>query len=83
MAAVILRLNDWVPQVRRAAETCAERVFPQTAAPPLARALLGLANRKERWQRWPQEPDVLATTEARADVTASLIDLSGQASSGV
>src|SRR5688500_1724358 len=68
VVAVACRLNDWVPQVRRAARRCAERTFPLTEPAFLAEASIALVDRRQSWRRWSDEAAVLDAMMARADV---------------
>ena len=72
LAAIALRLNDWVPQVRQAAEGCARRIFPQTDAAIIITAAPFLMDGRWRWKRWGPEVAVVDDTFARADVVAAL-----------
>jgi HEAT repeat protein len=71
-AALAYRLNDWVPQVRRAAVAAIERVFPETKASILAAAAEYLLDRDLYWGRWQDEGRMLASGFARADVLECL-----------
>lgn len=66
--AITYRLNDWVPQVRAAAATCAVRVFPKTDPDVIANAAIFLLDRKRYWRRWNSEVLPLESTLTRADV---------------
>jgi hypothetical protein len=74
-AAIAQRLNDWVPEVRRAALHCAERHFPQTAATVIAAAAPFLFERANHRQRWSdEERAVLDAALYRVDVLELLVD---------
>ena len=51
-AAVALRMNDWVAEVRMAAVQCALRTFPRTPPENIAQARASLAPRLDQWRRW-------------------------------
>lgn len=72
LAAIAYRMNDWVPQVRAAAEACAGRVFPLTAAEIVAVAGPLLLGWKEYWSRWPRDTGVLETALQRPDVVEAM-----------
>lgn len=71
-AAVALRLNDWVREVRVAALACANRCFPMTPANVIADAALALLLRQDSWERWGLEREAIDAAFARADVAAHL-----------
>lgn len=73
--AITYRLNDWAPQVRAAAATCADRVFPKTDPDVIARAAMFLLDRKRYWRRWNREVLPLESTLARADVIERLASI--------
>ncbi|MFT4253578.1 MAG: hypothetical protein QM608_13965 [Caulobacter sp.] len=68
--AVVVRLNDWVPQVRHAAETAARRLLPHAAPEAIAEAAAYLLPRRYAWSRWTDEAVVLDAALGRADVAA-------------
>lgn len=72
VAAIAYRLNDWVPQVRRAALRCAERTFPLTEPAIVARAALFLLGRRHEWRRWDNEARAIDAVLARPDVVDAL-----------
>lgn len=72
--AVAHRLNDWVPQVRRAARSCAERTFPLTPPQTIAEAAIDLLDRSRSWRRWGDEAGPLDAAFARPDVLACLVE---------
>jgi len=74
VAAILLRLNDWVPPVRESALRCAERIFPKTPATVIAPALLALYPRTLSWTRWNVERSILTQTLCRLDVIATLAE---------
>lgn len=55
VAAIMWRLNDWVDEVRAAAEVCARRCFPETWPQFLAIAVMALAMQRATWGRWSSE----------------------------
>lgn len=67
---IVVRLNDWVPQVRRAAETAARRLLPRAEPEAIAGAAPYLLLRRYSWSRWTHESAVLDEALARADVIA-------------
>jgi hypothetical protein len=73
-AALAWRLNDWVPQVRRAAMNCATRVLPATDADVAAVSALYLLDRRFSWGRWNDEQQSLDTVFGRQDVMALVAD---------
>lgn len=52
VGAIVHRLNDWVPEVRRAARACLARTAPVTDPGFIATAALHLLVRTESWRRW-------------------------------
>jgi hypothetical protein len=52
LAALALRLNDWVEEVRLAARRCAVRTFPSTPADVVIASATFLLDRRVRWKRW-------------------------------
>jgi hypothetical protein len=80
LAAIVLRLNDWVGPVRQSATACAQRLFPRTRAAVVAAAAPDLLERMGRLGRWGQrERDVLEDALFRVDVVEALVlTLSGQ-----
>ncbi|WP_084192421.1 hypothetical protein [Parasphingorhabdus marina] len=66
--SIAWRLNDWVPQVRKAAAYCADRSFPATDADIIAEAAIPLLSRKSSWTRWGAEHEILDACLARRDV---------------
>ncbi|WP_439817624.1 hypothetical protein [Zavarzinia sp. CC-PAN008] len=76
VAAIALRLNDWVPQVADAAERALARTLPGTAPAVLAGAAVGLIPRLDQWQRWtPVRRAGLAAMFRRPDVAGELFGL--------
>jgi hypothetical protein len=71
--AIAHRLNDWVPEVRRAARSCAERTFPVTRPEIVADAAIDLLDRSRSWQRWSDEAAPLDAALARPDVLNCLV----------
>lgn len=72
-SALALRLNDWVPQVRRAAGLAVARLFGNGEAPVLAEAALFLLARTPLWSRDPAAVSVLSDALTRADVVEALL----------
>lgn len=72
-AAIAYRLNDWVEPVRRAAFTCALRVFPQTDPEIIVDAAMVLLNQKRLWERGRAEFVIIDETFSRPDVTQYLV----------
>lgn len=73
--ALAWRLNDWVPEVRRAAAACAGRCFPQTSPAIAAKAALVLLLRRSTWGRWTDEHRLIDNELSRPDVAAELVTL--------
>ncbi len=74
LTSLMLRMNDWVRQVRVAARYSAERLLPQTSPEVVAAAAPYLLDRWRKWGRW--EADGVAVLDAalqRPDVVASLV----------
>ena len=72
-AAIIWRLNDWVPEVRAAARRAADRVFPATHAEVIAGACAILLGRTFSWGRWGQDDQIVVDRILeRADVVTQL-----------
>ena len=72
VAAVLWRLNDWVPQVRMAALSCARRTLPLTDGTVVANALAAVLVRQVSWGRWTDERAVLLDQLARPDVAMTI-----------
>jgi hypothetical protein len=79
---IAYRLNDWVKPVRKAAQACAARVFPQTSATVIAKAAFVLLERMSHWQRGYEEISILEEALAQPDVVAELIVLIKTAKTG-
>jgi hypothetical protein len=71
-AALALRLNDWVAQVRQAAKRCFKRISDEVATNVAADAALYLIERRFVWGRWRDEVSILDLVFARDDVLAAL-----------
>jgi hypothetical protein len=71
-AALALRLNDWVGQVRTVAVAAAQRTFAATDAEVAAAAAAELLTRLESWGRWGDERAALDAAFGRGDVLRSL-----------
>ncbi|MBR0756491.1 hypothetical protein JQ604_30300 [Bradyrhizobium jicamae] len=72
LAALALRLNDWVGPVRQAAARCVKHLAPDVAADVAADAAAYLLGRRFAWERWSDEAHMLDLVFARADVLAAL-----------
>lgn len=81
-AAVLWRLNDWVPDVRQAAIQCASRTFPVTAPSIIARTAAELLVRQASWGRWRDERALLDSVFSRADVAVHLAELIAKEKTG-
>jgi hypothetical protein len=75
LAAVAMRLNDWVPEVRAAAVVAAERTLAVTAAAVVAETAVRIGAQIHRWRRWHGEIDVLTAAFDRPDVVEAIADL--------
>lgn len=73
VAAICVRLNDWVPQVRSAAASCMKRVLARTDAVILAEAAPVLLQRREVWSRWGREAERLDAAFEEARTVALLV----------
>ena len=73
VAVIALRLNDWVGPVRRAAVTCAQRVFRETSPEVMIPAARFLLLQSTLWRRGLDEMAILDAALARADVRSGLI----------
>ena len=73
LAALCLRMNDWVREVRLTARYTGERLLPLTAPEVVASAAPFLLDRWRRWARW-DEPSAAIVDRAlqRPDVAALL-----------
>jgi hypothetical protein len=59
VAAIVIRLNDWVPQVRQAAVDCLIKVLPKTDVEVLVDVARDLLHRRRQWTRGEEELAVL------------------------
>jgi HEAT repeat protein len=75
LAALALRLNDWVPEVRAAAKITAARLLPATSPDIIASVAMDLLDREFHWSRWTDEVVPLNTAFARSDVVAVLAEI--------
>ena len=74
--AIVVRLNDWVEQVRDAACDCADRLFPHVSPGTVAETLFFLFTQIQHWGRWGErERQVLEATLYRRDVMQVFADL--------
>ena len=71
-AALAYRLNDWVPEVRKAAAGAVARSFAASDAGTLAVAALFLLDRGRLWQRWQAEEAALTEALSRPDIADRL-----------
>jgi hypothetical protein len=67
-AALALRLNDWVPEVRAAAKRCLALVSPRISSAVAADTALFLFGRRLLWVRWSGEDEALDRVFERPDV---------------
>lgn len=75
-AAVVWRLNDWVPQVRASAQRCAHRCLGKTSPEILARFFLSAVRQMATWRRWTDsERDLIYSQVRRPDVIAEMARL--------
>jgi len=74
LAALVWRLNDWVPQVRDAAIRCFDRVRPRIDAELAGNLALDLLARTDSWGRWRTEKQAFFAVFERDDVVAALVD---------
>lgn len=73
IAAIALRLNDWVAQVRQAARDYAERTFASITPDVVAAAAEHLLTQMEVRRRWSAEDrDILTALFERADAVAAM-----------
>jgi len=72
LAAVMLRLNDWVPQVRQAADGAVRRIFATTPVPVILPAVVGMLSVRFQWQRGVTEAMAVDEIVERADVRAAM-----------
>jgi hypothetical protein len=82
-ALILWRMNDWVPQVRQAALSCAQRTFPKTNAKILVTVVRRLLPRIGHWQRWGDTSKLVRDLLVRDDVRHLLVQhmMSGSAGS--
>uniref|UniRef100_UPI003B51EE09 HEAT repeat domain-containing protein n=1 Tax=Roseovarius indicus TaxID=540747 RepID=UPI003B51EE09 len=75
-AAICYRLNDWVENVRLAAEAYAARAFPETDPNVIAGAAFFLLEMEPHLQRWSDRGQgLMRHALARPDVAASLAQI--------
>lgn len=74
VAAVLFRLNDWVPEVRAAALSCANRLFAITPAAVLLRGIFATLVQASTWGRWTVERAAIEMAFRRADVAHELVE---------
>jgi len=74
-AALVYRMNDWVPQVRDAAFKIARKLFPQVTPGIVADACFFLFTQVDQLGRWgDKEQDLLHATLYRPDVQEALAE---------
>jgi len=73
VAAIVIRLNDWVPQVRRAAVDCLTKALPKTDVGVLVDVATGLLHRRRQWKRGEEELTVLDDLVSAPGVLYGLI----------
>lgn len=76
------RSNDWVAQVRSAAQAAAERCFSQTRPDILALALFSLAQSRTSWRRSSFADSPLLNTLQRLEVAEEFAHLLAASSAG-
>jgi len=73
VAAIVWRLNDWVPQVRLSAANCLQRCFNQTEPNIIAEYFLTTLRIQMTWRRWAKdEQECIANQLLRSDVVEQL-----------
>ena len=82
VGAIVHRLNDWVPEIRRAARACLARVAAQTEPPVVAQAGLAMLVRTPSWGRWHAEAEAFHDVLARPDVAGALADAIAASTTG-
>lgn len=74
LLALLLRLNDWVPDVRQAAEEKAQELLPQTRPELIADASEYLLALRFKGGRWKPEGALIDTAISRPDVVDRLVE---------
>lgn len=83
IVSLVVRLNDWVPQVREAAVRTIARCLPETGSEPLVDAALLLLGRGSTWGRWGlEEAKALEYLIDRPEVILRLAELIRQSNEG-
>lgn len=82
LAAVLYRLNDWVPEVRREAMITALRVFDTTSAEIVLPAVIGVLELRHQWRRGLSEAVIVDEVLSRADIHAAMTDYLTLANTG-
>lgn len=82
LAALALRLNDWVVEVRQAAMDCAHRVLPVIDPSVVVDAAVYILDRRFSWTRWGDEHRVLDDVLERREVLSKLADFLCTATTG-
>lgn len=72
LVMLVLRLNDWVPEVRFAALDAARRLLPDTSAEVIAACAGLILRRRFEWTRWSGEAEPLDEAFGRQDVGEAL-----------
>lgn len=72
LVMLVLRLNDWVPEVRFAALGTAQRLLPGTNADIIAACADLILRRRFEWSRWSDEAVPLDIVFSRRDVSDAL-----------
>jgi hypothetical protein len=72
VAAIVYRLNDWVPQVRQAAAECLSRTAGLTDPRLIAAAGMHMLVQTETWRRWRDEAQIFDEALAIPDVARLL-----------
>lgn len=74
VAAIVQRLNDWVPQVRRAAMDCLTSVLLKADVSVLIDVATSLLHRRRQWKRGEEELTVLDDLVSAPGVFDGLIE---------
>jgi hypothetical protein len=75
LAALVLRMNDWVRQVQVAAHYRVEQLLPETSLTVIAGASPFLIDRWRSWGRWDAESmGIIDATLQRPDVAAVMVE---------
>ncbi len=83
VTALVYRLNDWVPNVRKAALAAATRAFPRTDPTHLANSALFLLPQMRQFRRWDAEAhDMVRDSLHRPEVLSILYEIIRTSSGG-